>query len=81
MGGHKRTGASALNLQLEQLREPHNAWRRSLALSKHVSRAILVPTMLHGEVVELMGLRYGTPLLRWRQDSSMASGILAIWSP
>lgn len=28
-----------------------------------------------------MGLRYGTPLLRWRQSSSMVSGILTIWSP
>lgn len=28
-----------------------------------------------------MGLRYGTPLLRWRQNSSMVSGILTIWSP
>lgn len=28
-----------------------------------------------------MGLRYGTPLLRWRQSSSMVSGILTFWSP
>lgn len=28
-----------------------------------------------------MGLRYGTPLLKWRQSSSMVSGILTIWSP
>lgn len=46
-------GASVLNLQLEQTRETDNCVAEKPGPLNYFSRAILVPTMLHGVVVEL----------------------------
>lgn len=46
-------GASFLNSQLEQTRETKNCVAEKPGHLDYFSRAILVPTMLHGVVVEL----------------------------